>query len=71
MEVGLSCENIKQLIVGKEAVEEKTEKAIVDLERKCTFLILVHDINRSVLNLLMLVYCRIPIPGAHTILGAG
>ena len=39
MEVGLSCENIKQLIVGKEAVEEKTEKAITDLECRWTFLL--------------------------------
>ena len=40
MELSLSHENVRQLIVGKEAVEEKTEKAITDLERKCTFLYL-------------------------------
>ena len=40
MELGLSYENIRQLITGKEAAEEKTEKAIIDLERKCTFLYL-------------------------------
>ena len=40
MELGVSCENIRQLIVGKEAAEEKTEKAIIDLEHKCTFLYL-------------------------------
>ena len=38
MELGLSRENVRQLIAGKEAVEEKAEEAIVDLERKCTFL---------------------------------
>ena len=38
MEVGLSRENVRQLIAGKEAAEEKTEKAIADLERKWTFL---------------------------------
>ena len=37
MELGLSHENIRQLIVEKEAVEEK---AITNLERKCTFLYL-------------------------------
>ena len=37
MELGLSYDNIKQLIAWKEAVEEK---AIADLERKCTFLYL-------------------------------
>ena len=40
MELGLSYENIRQLITGKEAAEEKTEKAIIDLERKCTFVYL-------------------------------
>ena len=40
MELGLSRENVRQLIVGKEAVEEKTKKAIADLECKCTFLYL-------------------------------
>ncbi|XP_066396588.1 uncharacterized protein [Miscanthus floridulus] len=32
MELGLSHENIRQLIVGKEATEEKAKKAIIDLE---------------------------------------
>ena len=40
MVLSLSYENVRQLIAGKEAAEEKTEKAIVDLERKCTFLYL-------------------------------
>ena len=40
MEIGLSYENVRQLIAWKEAAEEKTKKAIADLERKCTFLYL-------------------------------
>ena len=40
MELGLSRENVRQLIAGVEAAEEKAEKAITDLERKCTFLYL-------------------------------
>ena len=40
MELDLSRKNVRQLIAGKEAVEENAEKAIVDLERKCTFLYL-------------------------------
>jgi len=40
MELGLSRENVRQHITGKDAAEEKTEKAIVDLEHKCTFLYL-------------------------------
>ena len=40
MELSLSSENVRQLIAGKEATKEKAEKAIVDLERKCTFLYL-------------------------------
>ena len=40
MVLSLSYENVRQLIAGKEAAEEKTEKAIVDLECKCTFLYL-------------------------------
>ena len=40
MELGLSRENVKQLIMGKEAAKEKVKKAITDLERKCTFLYL-------------------------------
>ena len=37
MELSLSRKNVRRLIMGKEAAEEKTEKAIADLERKCTF----------------------------------
>ena len=40
MELSFSSENIRQLIAGKEVAEEKAEKAIVHLERKCTFLYL-------------------------------
>ena len=40
MEFGLSHENVRQLIAGKEVAEEKAEKAIADLECKCTFLYL-------------------------------
>ena len=40
MELGLSHENIRQLFAGEEAAEEKAEKAITELERKCTFLYL-------------------------------
>ena len=40
MELGLSHENVRQLIAGKEAAEEKVEKAIADVECKCTFLYL-------------------------------
>ena len=40
MELGLSHKNVRWLIAGKEAIEEKNENAITDLERKCTFLYL-------------------------------
>ena len=39
MELSLSYENVRQLIAGKEAAEEKTEKAITDLECRWTFLL--------------------------------
>ena len=67
MKLNLSHEAVGQLLEGKEEAEEKTEKVIADLERKCIFCRILSCIIRSMLRILLLLCYRVLLLGAHAI----
>jgi hypothetical protein len=69
MELGLSHEVIGQLLNGKDEAEEKADKVTMDPERKYIFCRIRSCSVRSMLSILLLVCCRVPLSGVGIVQG--